>query len=442
MKVCVFGTGYVGLVAGACFAESGNDVICVDIDENKINRLKQGILPIYEPGLEEMVKRNVDQKRLLFTTDATMGIQKSLFQFIAVGTPPGEDGSADLQYVLRVANTIAENMEEFKIVVNKSTVPVGTADKVRNEIQSVLNEQAKNLEFDVVSNPEFLKEGVAIRDFLEPDRVVIGSDNPRTIALIKELYNPFMTHEEKMIVMDIRSAEMTKYAANALLATKISFINEIANLCDNVQANIDHVRLGIGSDIRIGPYFLFPGIGYGGSCFPKDVQALIQTGKEEGKKMEILQAVESINEQQKERLVHMIKSVMGENLENKKIGLWGLSFKPKTDDMREAPSKIIIEKLLNMNANIVAHDPASLQEAKKLWSNQIQFKEYPYDILKDIDALLILTEWSDYHKPDFEKMKTLMKAHLIFDGRNMYSLEDMKNKGFEYHSIGRPPLYP
>lgn len=439
MKVCVFGSGYVGLVAGACFAESGNDVICVDIDEKKIENLKQGIIPIYEPGLEEMIKRNVKAQRLSFTTDAVSAIKQSLFQFIAVGTPPGEDGSADLQYVLKVAETIGENMDNYKVIVDKSTVPVGTGDKVKAQIRSVLDKRNLNeLEFDVVSNPEFLKEGAALKDFMEPDRVVIGTENPRTAALMKELYAPFMPEEDKMMIMDIKSAEMTKYAANSLLATKISFMNEIANLCNAVGANVDEVRKGIGSDQRIGPHFLFPGVGYGGSCFPKDVQALIRTGNQFEQAMDVLKAVETVNEKQKSVILGTMDKFLGSNLSGKKIGIWGLSFKPQTDDMREAPSRVIIDGLLKRGATITANDPAAIEESTEIWGDQITFTDLPYEVLEEADALLIITEWNDYRRPDFEKMKTLMKTPLIFDGRNIYDPEKMKTRGFEYHSMGRP----
>lgn len=438
MKVTVFGSGYVGLVAGACFAESGNEVICVDIDQKRIEGLNQGVVPIYEPGLEEMIKRNMRQRRLLFTTDTIKAVKTSLYQFIAVGTPSGEDGSADLQYVLDVARSIGNAMEDYKIIVDKSTVPVGTADKVFEAVNTALEARGVGVEFDVVSNPEFLKEGAAINDFMNPDRVVVGTDNPRTAALVKELYAPFMRREERFLIMDVRSAEMTKYAANSMLATKISFMNEIAKLCEQVGANVDEVRKGIGSDNRIGPSFLFPGIGYGGSCFPKDVQALIQTGMENNCKLELLQAVETVNHQQKKYLLEMVQTVCGEDLSRFRFGIWGLSFKPQTDDMREAPSRIIIDGLLKAGAKIVASDPAAIEEAQKIWGDAIEYQEYYYDVLKDTDALLIFTEWNDYRRPDFERMKSLMKTPLIFDGRNLYRPEKMKAAGFSYYSIGRP----
>ncbi|MFH2133212.1 MAG: UDP-glucose/GDP-mannose dehydrogenase family protein [bacterium] len=438
MKVSVFGSGYVGLVAGACFAESGNEVICVDIDQARIDGLNKGVVPIYEPGLEEMIKRNMRQRRLQFSTDAIEAVKTSLYHFIAVGTPPGKDGSADLQYVMDVARSIGESMEDYKIIVDKSTVPVGTADKVRETVTEALKARGMKVEFDVVSNPEFLKEGAAINDFMNPDRVVVGTDNPRTAALMKELYAPFMRKEERFLVMDVRSAEMTKYAANSMLAAKISFMNEIAKLCEQVGANVDEVRKGIGSDSRIGPSFLFPGIGYGGSCFPKDVQALIQTGVGNGCKMDLLQAIESVNNQQKSHLLKMIRSVCGENLSGYRFGIWGLSFKPQTDDMREAPSRVIINGLLAAGARIVANDPAAINEARAIWGDAIEYREYYYDVLKDVDALLIFTEWNEYRRPDFERMKTLMKTPLIFDGRNLFQPGKMKDIGFRYYSIGRP----
>ena len=438
MKVSVFGSGYVGLVASACFAESGNEVICVDIDEERIEGLNQGVVPIYEPGLEEMIKRNMRQRRLQFTTDTVKAVKTSLYHFIAVGTPPGENGSADLQYVLNVARSIGESMEDFKIIIDKSTVPVGTADKVYEAVSAAQRTRGVKVEFDVVSNPEFLKEGAAINDFMNPDRVVVGTDNPRTAALMKELYAPFMRREERFLIMDVRSAEMTKYAANSMLAAKISFMNEIAGLCEQVGANVDEVRKGIGSDNRIGPSFLFPGIGYGGSCFPKDVQALIQTGIENDCRMDLLQAVETVNYQQKRYVLEMIRSVCGEDLSQFRFGIWGLSFKPQTDDMREAPSRVVIDGLLEAGAKIAANDPAAISEAQKIWGEAIEYQEYYYDVLKDVDALLIFTEWNDYRRPDFERMKGLMKTPLIYDGRNLFQPSKMKEVGFSYYSIGRP----
>lgn len=438
MKVSVFGSGYVGLVAGACFAESGNDVICVDIDQQKIDALNSGKIPIYEPGLEEMIKRNVQQRRLIFTTDREQAVNHALFIFIAVGTPPDEDGSADLKHVLAVATTIGTFMNEFKVIVDKSTVPVGTAEKVRDAVSKAVKARGLELEFDVVSNPEFLKEGAAISDFMQPDRVVIGTDNPRTAILMNELYAPFMKAKDCLISMEIKSAEMTKYAANSMLATKISFMNEIARLCEKVGANVDMVRIGIGTDTRIGPSFLFPGIGYGGSCFPKDVQALIQTGKENRCDMSLLQAVEQVNNTQKSHLLELIRSEYGSDLQGLTFAVWGLAFKPQTDDMREAPSRIIINGLLKMGAKVVASDPAAIGEAKAIWSDKILYAEYNYDALAGADALLILTEWNDFRRPDFQRMKSLLKHPIVFDGRNIYEPQKMRALGFKYFSIGRP----
>ncbi|MCG8335889.1 MAG: UDP-glucose/GDP-mannose dehydrogenase family protein [Proteobacteria bacterium] len=438
MKVSVFGSGYVGLVAGACFAESGNDVICVDIDEKKIENLNNGIIPIYEPGLEEMIRRNARQRRLVFTTDMELAVKSSLFNFIAVGTPPDEDGSADLKHVLAVAKTIGTHMDDFKVIVDKSTVPVGTAERVRETVKTALLDRGVEIEFDVVSNPEFLREGVAINDFMQPDRVVIGTDNPRTAALMNELYSPYMKTKDRLIAMDIKSAEMTKYAANSMLAAKISFMNEISRLCEKVGANIDMVRVGIGTDNRIGPSFLFPGIGYGGSCFPKDVQALIRTGNENQCEMDLLQAVEQVNNSQKHHLLDLIDQEYGSDLSGKTFATWGLAFKPQTDDMREAPSRVIIDGLLNKGARIVASDPAAIETARDIWSDQIEYQEYYYDALNDADALLILTEWNDFRRPDFSRIKDLLKHPVVFDGRNIYDPQKMRSLGFKYFSIGRP----
>ncbi len=438
MKVSVFGSGYVGLVAGACFAESGNDVICVDIDEKKIENLNNGIIPIYEPGLEEMIRRNARQRRLVFTTDMELAVKSSLFNFIAVGTPPDEDGSADLKHVLAVAKTIGTHMDDFKVIVDKSTVPVGTAERVRETVKTALLDRGVEIEFDVVSNPEFLREGVAINDFMQPDRVVIGTDNPRTTALMNELYSPYMKTKDRLIAMDIKSAEMTKYAANSMLAAKISFMNEISRLCEKVGANIDMVRVGIGTDNRIGPSFLFPGIGYGGSCFPKDVQALIRTGNENQCEMDLLQAVEQVNNSQKHHLLDLIDQEYGSDLSGKTFATWGLAFKPQTDDMREAPSRVIIDGLLNKGARIVASDPAAIETARDIWSDQIEYQEYYYDALNNADALLILTEWNDFRRPDFSRIKDLLKHPVVFDGRNIYDPQKMRSLGFKYFSIGRP----
>lgn len=442
MKICIIGTGYVGLVAGTCFAESGNDVICVDVDETKIEGLKNGVIPIYEPGLKELVLRNCEEGRLSFTTDLASAVKASLVNFIAVGTPPGEDGSADLQYVLDVARTIGRNMESFKILVDKSTVPVGTADKVRAVVNEELEKRHATIEFDVVSNPEFLKEGAAIDDFMKPDRVVIGTDNVRTAEIMKELYAPFMRKTNRLIVMDIRSAEMTKYAANAMLATKISFMNQIANLCERMGADVSAVREGIGSDSRIGYDFLFPGVGYGGSCFPKDVKALVKTAEECDYEFILLKAVEEVNELQKLVLTDKINLRLGDNsqlkpLTGKTIAIWGLSFKPRTDDMREAPSVVIINRLLALGAKVCAHDPEAIKEAKKIFGENIVYSNSQYDILKGADALAIVTEWNEYRNPDFDRIKSLLRQPLIFDGRNLYQPSRMKEAGFEYLPIGR-----
>lgn len=436
MKICVVGTGYVGLVTGTCFAETGNDVVCVDIDKAKIEALKRGVIPIYEPGLEELVRRNFKEGRLSFTTNLAEGVKRSLICFIAVGTPPGEDGSADLKHVLNVARSIGMLIDSYKIIVNKSTVPVGTADKVREVIQNCLREQNMDTEFDVVSNPEFLKEGTAIDDSMKPERIVIGADNVRTSEIMKELYEPFVRTGKPVLVMDIKSAEMTKYAANAMLATKISFINAIANLCEVVGANIEHVRKGIGTDSRIGQQFLFPGVGYGGSCFPKDVQALIRIGKDAGYNLDILEAVEKVNGYQKNVIIGKILRHLKE-LKGKKIAVWGLSFKPKTDDVREAPSITIISGLLEKGASISVYDPVAMKRFKQIFKGKIEYCKNNYDCLKDAHALVIVTEWNEFREPDFEKMKSLMKSHVIFDGRNIYNPLTLKRAGFVYYGIGK-----
>ncbi|AJE03071.1 UDP-glucose dehydrogenase family protein [Geobacter pickeringii] len=443
MKICVIGTGYVGLVAGTCFAESGNTVICVDVNREKIEGLKEGIIPIYEPGLKELVLRNSAEGRLSFTTDLAAAVKASLVNFIAVGTPPGEDGSADLQHVIAVAREIGRHMEGFKIVVDKSTVPVGTADKVRQAVQEELDARGVGIEFDVVSNPEFLKEGAAIDDFMKPDRVVIGADNVRTAEIMKELYSPFMRKTNRLIVMDVRSAEMTKYAANAMLATRISFMNQIANLCERMNADVSAVREGIGSDSRIGYDFLFPGVGYGGSCFPKDVKALVKTAEECGYDFALLKAVEEVNERQKSVLTEkLIAYFSRENatapLAGRTIAVWGLSFKPRTDDMREAPSVVIISRLLEMGATVRAHDPEAVREARKIFGDRITYSgSSQYDILSGADALAIVTEWNEYRNPDFDRIRESLTRPVIFDGRNLYNVRRMKEIGFEYFSIGR-----
>ena len=447
MKICVFGAGYVGLVAAACFAESGNTVIAVDVDQSKIEGLKQGIIPIYEPGLKELVLRNQAEGRLSFTTDVPQAVKDSLISFIAVGTPPGEDGSADLQYVLAVAREIGRNMESFKIVVDKSTVPVGTADKVRAALQEELDKRGTSLEFDVVSNPEFLKEGAAIEDFMKPDRVVIGTDNVRTAELMKELYEPFMRKHNRLIIMDIRSAEMTKYAANAMLATRISFMNQVALLCERLGADVASVREGIGSDSRIGYDFLFPGPGYGGSCFPKDVKALIRTAEESDYDFLLLKAVEEVNERQKQVLSRKVLEFLGDPakelpLTGRTVACWGLAFKPRTDDMREAPAITIIENLLAQGATVRAHDPEALKEARKQFGDRITYSTNQYEILADADVLVIITDWSEYRNPDFDRIKAKLKEPFIIDGRNLYKLGRMRDAGFRYVPLGRNGLSP
>ncbi len=443
MKICVIGSGYVGLVAGTCFAESGNTVICVDVNQEKIEGLKAGILPIYEPGLKELVLRNSSEGRLFFSTDLASAVKESLICFIAVGTPPGEDGSADLQHVLAVAREIGRNMDGFKIIVDKSTVPVGTAEKVRRATQEELERRGVSHEFDVVSNPEFLKEGAAIDDFMKPDRVVIGADNVRTAEIMKELYSPFMRKTNRLIVMDVKSAEMTKYAANAMLATRISFMNQIANLCERMGADVAAVREGIGSDSRIGYDFLFPGVGYGGSCFPKDVKALIKTADECNYEFVLLNAVEDVNERQKKVLVDKMVSHFSQgggagSLAGKTIAVWGLSFKPRTDDMREAPSIVIIERLLELGATVRAHDPEAVKEAKKIFGDRITYTSTnQYEILNGADALAIITEWNEYRNPDFERIGASLSTPVIFDGRNLYNPRRMRDIGFTYYSIGR-----
>lgn len=440
MKVTVFGIGYVGLVQGAVLAEVGHDVICVDIDKNKVERLKQGHIPIYEPGLEALVRDNYTSGRLNFTTDAETAVQHGDVQFIAVGTPPDEDGSADLKYVLKVAETIALYMESNQIVIDKSTVPVGTADKVSNRISEVLAQrERKDLTFDVVSNPEFLKEGSAVADCMRPDRIVIGTSSGHAEEVLRELYAPFSRNHEKIILMDVRSAELTKYAANCMLATKISFMNEMANLAEILGADIEMVRQGIGSDPRIGYQFIYPGVGYGGSCFPKDVQALINTANEMDFDARILKAVEHRNYEQKKSLFKKINQHYNENLAGKVFCLWGLSFKPNTDDMREAPSRVLIDALLSAGAFIQAYDPEAMEEAQRIYGNNdsLMLSGTKEAALKNADALVIITEWQTFRAPDFEKIKSALKLPIIFDGRNMFDAKRMAKKGFEYYSVGR-----
>ena len=439
MNLVIIGTGYVGLVSGSCFAEMGNNVICVDNNKNKIDDLNNGKIPIWEPGLEEMVHRNVEGGRLTFTTNIKDAIEKSDICFIAVGTPPDEDGSADLQYVLAVAKDIALYMNDYKVIIDKSTVPVGTADKVAAVVQEVLDERGVDFKFDVVSNSEFLKEGDAINDSMKPDRVVVGTDSEKCAELMRELYTPFARSHEKLIIMSVRSAEMTKYTANAMLATKISFMNDIANLCELTGADINEVRHGIGSDTRIGYKFIYPGVGYGGSCFPKDVKALIRMAEEVGTKTRVLQAVEDVNDDQKSVLVHKVKKYFGKDLTGLTFAVWGLAFKPKTDDMREAPAITIINGLLEAGAKVQVFDPVAMDEAKHIFGDNLKLKYTigNYEALKGADALLLITEWNQFRYPDFDKMKNLLKNPIIFDGRNQYNPKELKEKGFIYYGIGR-----
>ena len=440
MNITIIGSGYVGLVSGTCFAEMGNTVTCVDIDPVKIEKLNQGIIPIYEPGLETMVLKNVKNKNLYFTTSLQEALKNSEIAFIAVGTPMGDDGSADLQFVLDVAKSIGQLMHKRLIIVDKSTVPVGTADKVKETIQKELNERSLNFEFHVVSNPEFLKEGDAINDFMKPDRVVIGADSEIAFKKMKELYSPFFRSHDRFITMDIRSAEMTKYAANAMLATKISFMNEIANICEKVGADANEVRIGIGSDQRIGYSFIYPGAGYGGSCFPKDVKALIKIAKENGYNAQLINSVEKVNDIQKLVIAQKIIECFGEDLIGLTFGIWGLAFKPGTDDMREAPSIYVIKELVSRGAQIKAYDPKAVDEAKNHYLKDVEninYVESKYDVLNESDALVLLTEWKDFRSPDFEEIKRQLKTPIIFDGRNQYIAYDLDKRGIEYYRIGK-----
>lgn len=439
MKITVIGTGYVGLVTGACLAEVGNEVLCVDVDVRKIETLKSGGIPIYEPGLEDMVKRNTDAGRLLFTTDIEASVHFGDIQFIAVGTPPDEDGSADLQYVVTAARNIGRYMASFKLVVDKSTVPVGTADRVKAAMQEELQARGKSLEFCVASNPEFLKEGAAIEDFMKPDRIVIGTDGEQATRLLRNLYAPFQRNRDRLIVMDVRSAELSKYAANAMLATRISFMNELALLAEKLGADIEQVRHGIGADPRIGYHFLYAGCGYGGSCFPKDVQALRHTAQENGIELRVLDAVEQANEAQKSVLIRKLQARFGENLSQKHFAMWGLAFKPNTDDMRAAPSRTMLEALWGMGATVSAFDPAAMEETQRIYGSRDDLKLVgtPMEALEGADALLIVTEWKTFHSPNFASMKSLLKNPIIFDGRNLYEPETMRALGFEYFAIGR-----
>jgi UDPglucose 6-dehydrogenase len=439
MNLTIFGSGYVGLVQGACMAEVGNHVVCCDIDEDKIARLNNGEIPIYEPGLEAYVERNVEAGRLEFTTDVRKAVAHGLFQFVAVGTPPDEDGSADLRHVLAVARSIGENMEDYRIVIDKSTVPVGTADKVKAEIDAVLKERGKAIEFDVVSNPEFLKEGAAIDDFMKPDRIIVGTDNPRTTELLRTLYEPFNRNHDRLIPMDVRSAELTKYAANAMLATKISFMNELANLAERFGADIEKVRLGIGSDPRIGYHFIYPGAGYGGSCFPKDVQALARSADASGYEAELLNAVEAVNDRQKQRLFEKLSAHYGGKLDGKTIAIWGLSFKPNTDDMREAPSRVLMEALWEQGASVRAYDPEAMEETARIYpdENRLTLCETAYEALEGADALVIVTEWQEFRSPDFGRISDALTDGVIVDGRNLFDPETVEPLGLAYYAIGR-----
>jgi len=439
MRVTIFGSGYVGLVTGSCLADAGNHVICVDVDQGKIDRLNRGEVPIHEPGLDELIARNVKAGRLEFTTDARKGVAHGLFQLIAVGTPPDEDGSADLKYVLSVARTIGENLNEYAIVMTKSTVPVGTADKVKAEVAAALQRRDAGIEFDVVSNPEFLKEGAAIADFMKPDRVVVGTDNPRTMELLRALYEPFTRNRDRFVVMDVRSSELTKYAANAMLATKISFMNELANIAERLGADIEKVRVGIGSDPRIGYSFIYPGAGYGGSCFPKDVQALVRSSTAVNYQARILEAVEAVNKTQKSFLVGKVRKHFKDRLKGMTFAIWGLAFKPNTDDMREAPSITVINELLQAGASVQAFDPVAMPEAARIFGDRegLMLVGDGESALAGADALLLLTEWQEFRSPDFDQIKRVLKHPVIFDGRNLYNPELMKRFGFSYYGVGR-----
>ena len=439
MRITIFGSGYVGLVTGACMAETGNHVVCVDIDKAKIDRLNAGQVPIYEPGLEDYIQRNREAGRLEFTTDIARGVEHGLFQFIAVGTPPDEDGSADLKHVLAVASSIGEHMNEYRIVVDKSTVPVGTADRVRQTIQDGLEARGKAVDFDVVSNPEFLKEGAAINDFMKPDRIIVGTDNPRTTELLSALYEPFNRNRDRLISMDIRSAELTKYAANSMLATKISFMNELANIAEQVGADIEDVRIGIGSDPRIGYHFIYPGAGYGGSCFPKDVRALARSAADMGYDAQLLNAVEEVNNRQKHRVFAKISDWFNGDLQGKTVALWGLSFKPKTDDMREASSRSLMESLWAAGAKVRAYDPEAMEETRRIYPIQqgLSLCDSAAETLDGADALAIMTEWQEFRSPDFQQIKEKLASPVIFDGRNLYDPAMLAALGLNYIAIGR-----
>jgi UDPglucose 6-dehydrogenase len=439
MKLTVIGTGYVGLVSGACLADVGNEVLCLDVDPAKIKILEEGGIPIHEPGLLEVVRRNVEAGRLSFTTDVEKAARYGVIQFIAVGTPPDEDGSADLQYVVAAARNVGKYMDGYRVIVDKSTVPVGTADKVRAAVAEELAARGANFDFSVVSNPEFLKEGAAVDDFMRPDRIVVGAEDEQAIGLMRQLYGPFQRNHEKLVFMDVRSAELTKYAANAMLATRISFMNELANLAETLGADIELVRQGIGSDPRVGWHFLYAGCGYGGSCFPKDVKALISTGREHGHDLKVLTAVEEANDAQKHVLIGKIEKRFGKDLSGKRFAVWGLAFKPNTDDMREAPARVIIGELFKRGATVAAYDPVAMQESERIFGDEtrLSYAGRPKSALEGADALLIVTEWKEFRSPDFEAIKTRLKQPVVFDGRNMYDPELMRAEGIEYYGIGR-----
>lgn len=439
MKITMVGTGYVGLVTGACFADTGNEVLCLDLDERKIAMLREGRIPIFEPGLEEMVKRNVTAGRLRFTTDIAESVDFGTIQFIAVGTPPDEDGSADLSYVLAAARNIGKHMRAYRLIVDKSTVPVGTADKVRDAIADELRKRGETMPYSVVSNPEFLKEGAAVEDFMKPDRIVVGSEDERATQLMRSLYAPFQRNHERMYVMDVRSAELTKYAANAMLATRISFMNELANLAERLGADIEHVRRGMGSDPRIGYHFLYAGAGYGGSCFPKDVKALQKTGEQSGMNMRVLEAVEEVNDNQKRMLLDKVGKRFGGDLKGRRFALWGLAFKPNTDDMREAPSRVVIDGLLAQGAQVVAYDPVAEHEARRIFgsTDALSYAASPMAALDGADALIIVTEWKEFRSPDFEDLAKRLKQPVVFDGRNLYDPAMVRGFGLEYFGVGR-----
>ena len=442
MKITVVGTGYVGLVSGTCIAETGINVVCVDVDREKIEKLKKGIIPIYEPGLEDMVKTNVEKHMLDFSTNLEKSIVDSDAVFIAVGTPPGEDGSADLKYVLEAAEGVGKTMQDYLVVVTKSTVPIKTAEKVRKKVKEALEQRGADIPFDVASNPEFLKEGAAINDFLKPDRIIIGTDSERAEKVLRRIYKPFVLNGHPIIAMDIPSAEMTKYAANAMLATKISFMNNIANLCEAVGADVNMVRKGIGSDSRIGPKFIYPGAGYGGSCFPKDVKALIRTGDEYHTPLDIMKAVEAVNERQKTVIPRKVQAHFGDRIREVKLALWGLSFKPQTDDMREAPSLVIIAELLRQGVTIKAYDPVAMEEARKHTGDTIEYCQDKYEALVDSDGLIVVTEWPEFRVLNYKVLAKLMREKVIFDGRNIYEPAELLEYGYSYYSIGRQPVRP